>query len=305
MSKALNIVQYPRPETPFGARPGAGAPAAIAHEAPLGLAADGAPSSEREKKKDGRNAAGIGAVLLALLAKFKTVLLFVAKFKFLASGLTLVASIWAWSLLFGWPFAAGFVLLIFVHEMGHVLSLRSRGIAASVPIFVPFVGAYVAMKEMPPNATVEADVALAGPLMGTAGAAACYLIGLATTQPIWYALASAGFFINLFNLIPIVPLDGGRVVTAISPKLWALGALLLLALAIVRPGPWLLYIGLLVALSFSRIVAAFRGSAPDDPYYTVAPRDRAWIAIQYFGLAALLAVMWHVAGSAVNPTAVQ
>lgn len=257
------------------------------------------------KNETGRNAAGIGAILLAIFAKFKTALLFLAKFKFLMSGLTLVASIWAWSWLFGWPFAAGFVLLIFVHEMGHVLSLRSKGIAASVPIFVPFVGAYVALKEMPPNAAAEADVALAGPLLGSAGAALCYLIGLATSQPIWYALASAGFFINLFNLIPILPLDGGRVVTAISPKLWALGALLLAAFAIARPGPWLLYIGLMVALSFGRIIAAFRGSAPNDPYYTVTPRERLLVALQYFGLAAVLTVMWNVAGAAVHPVTYQ
>jgi Zn-dependent protease len=268
-----------------------------------GVIAVGAP--QRPKSTLGRNIAGAGAVLLGIFAKFKTGLLLLLKFKFLLSGLTLVASIWAWSLLFGWPFAAGFVLLIFVHEMGHVWSLRSKGIAASVPIFIPFVGAYVALKEMPPNAAAEADVALAGPLLGTAGAAVCYLIGRQTGQPIWYALASAGFFINLFNLIPILPLDGGRVVTAISPKLWAVGALLLVAFAIARPGPWLLYVGLMVAVSFPRILSAFRGSAPDDPYYTVSPRQRAIIAAQYFGLAALLAVMWNVAGSAVHPVAIQ
>ena len=268
-------------------------------------AVDTMVAPERPKNALRRNAAGAGALLLAIVAKFKTGLLLLAKFKFLLSGLTLVASIWAWSLLFGWPFAAGFVLLIFVHEMGHVLSLRSKGIAASVPIFIPFVGAYVALKEMPRNAAAEADVALAGPLLGTAGAAVCYLIGRQTDQAIWYALASAGFFINLFNLIPILPLDGGRVVTAISPKLWALGALLLAALAIARPGPWLLYVGLLVAVSFPRILSAFRGSAADDPYYTVTPRQRAIIAAQYFGLAALLAVMWNVAGSAVHPIAYQ
>jgi Zn-dependent protease len=263
------------------------------------------PSPQEPRKHVGEKAAGIGAVLLAIFAKFKTVLLFLAQFKFLASGLTLAASIWTWSWIFGWPFATGFVLLIFVHEMGHVLSLRSKGIAASVPIFIPFVGAYVALKEMPPNATAEADVALAGPLLGTAGAAVCYVIGQLTGQAIWYALASAGFFINLFNLIPILPLDGGRVVTAISPKLWVAGAVLLAVFAFLRPGPWLLYIGIMVALSLPRITAAFRGSAPDDPYYSVTPRDRARIAIEYFGLSALLAVMWNSAGAAVHPITYQ
>ena len=256
------------------------------------------------KPNNGRKA-GIGAVLLTVAAKFKTALLFLGKFKILVSALSLVGSIWAWSLLFGWPFAAGFVLLILVHEMGHVLSLRSKGIAASVPIFVPFVGAFVAMREMPRNAAVEAEVALAGPLLGTAGAEVCYLIGRADGGPIWYALASAGFFINLFNLAPILPLDGGRIVAAISPKLWVLGAVILAAVAFLRPGPWLVYIGLMVALSLPRFIAAFKGTRPDDPYYTVPPRVRLLTAVQYFGLAALLAVMWHVAGTAVQPVTYQ
>lgn len=267
-------------------------------------AALGQPSAPSKKNSTGR-AAGLAAVALAILAKFKTIALFLLKFKFLASGLTLLASIWGWSLAFGWPFATGFVLLIFVHEMGHVLSLRSKGISASVPIFIPFFGAFVALKEMPPNAAAEAEVALAGPLLGTAGAAVCYLIGRQTGEAIWYALASAGFFINLFNLIPLLPLDGGRVVAAISPKIWALGAVLMGAFALWRPGPWLLYIGLMVALSFSRILAAFKKDTQDEPYYKVAPRTRAAIALQYFGLGAFLAVMWSVAGAAAQPVTYQ
>lgn len=257
------------------------------------------------RKTNAGGLAGIVAVALAIAAKFKTALLIALKLKFLVSGLSLVASIWAWSMFYGWPFATGFVLLILVHEMGHVLSLRAKGINASVPIFLPFLGAFVALKEMPRDAKTEAQVALAGPLLGSAGAALCYLIGHQTGSGFWYALASAGFFINLFNLIPIVPLDGGRVVAAISPKIWAVGAVLMAVFALLRPGPWLLYVGLLIALSFGRIIAAFRGSAPDDPYYSVSARDRAIIASQYFGLAIFLALMWSVAGSAAAPATVQ
>jgi Zn-dependent protease len=271
-----------------------------AHDSAAGVEPDKAP-----RKNNAGGLAGIGALALAIIAKFKTALLILLKLKFLVSGLSLVVSIWAWSILYGWPFATGFVLLILVHEMGHVLSLRAKGINASVPIFVPFLGAFVALKEMPPNAKAEAEVALAGPLLGSAGAAACYLIGHQTGSGFWYALASAGFFINLFNLIPIVPLDGGRVVAAISPKIWVVGAVLMAAFALLRPGPWLLYIGLMIALSFGRIVAAFRGTAPDDPYYTVSARDRAVIALQYFGLAIFLALMWSVAGSAATPVTLQ
>ncbi len=263
------------------------------------------PPTQPQKSGGRSRAAGIGAALLALAAKFKTALLFIGKFKILVSALSLVASIWAWSTIFGWAFAAGFVLLILVHEMGHVLSLRSNGISASVPLFVPFVGAFVALRDMPRNAAIEAEVALAGPLLGTAGAAVCYLVGWVTHQALWYALASTGFFINLFNLAPILPLDGGRVVSAISPKLWFVGALVLAAMAVLRPGPWLIYIGIIVVLSLPRFVAAFKGARPDDPYYTVEPRTRLWTAVQYFGLAALLAVMWHAAGAAVQPVTPQ
>ncbi|MDQ6766372.1 MAG: site-2 protease family protein, partial [Candidatus Eremiobacteraeota bacterium] len=115
-------------------------------------------------------------------------------------------------------FATGFVLLILVHEFGHVIAIRAYGLKASVPIFIPFVGAFVAMKEMPPNAKAAAVIALAGPALGTVGALACYAIGVATKAPIWYALASTAFFINLFNLIPIYPLDGGRVRVALSSR---------------------------------------------------------------------------------------
>ena len=262
------------------------------------------PQPEKPKPNNGARA-GIGAAILAFIAKFKTALLFLAKFKFLLSALSLVASIWAWSTIFGWPFAAGFVLLILVHEMGHVLSLRSKGISASVPIFVPFVGAFVAMRDMPKNAAVEAEMALAGPLLGTAGAAVCYLAGWATHEPFWYALASTGFFINLFNLAPILPLDGGRVAAAISPRLWLVGAALLALMAFLHPGPWLVYVGFLVVLSFGRFVAAFKGTSANDPYYTVDPKVRLWTAVQYFGLASLLAVMWHLAGAAAQPLTYQ
>ncbi|MBC5823624.1 MAG: site-2 protease family protein [Candidatus Eremiobacteraeota bacterium] len=261
----------------------------------------------QERRARRGTVAGIGATLIALAAKFKGVLLLLLKFKwvllggkFLLSGGSLVLSIVLWAQVFGWPFAAGFVLLIFVHEMGHVFALRARGISASVPIFIPFMGAFVAMKEMPPDAKVEAYVALAGPLVGTAGAAACYLIGLQTGARIWYALASAGFFVNLFNMLPVIPLDGGRVVAALSPKLWVVGLAALLVFAVLRPGAGLLFVGFLIFLSLPRVVSAFKPGALDQPYYRVAARDRLGIGLQYFGLAAFQAIMWAASGAAVH-----
>ncbi len=261
----------------------------------------------RQRRSRNGTIAGVGATLLALVAKFKGVLLLLLKFKWLlvagkmlVSGGSLILSIALWARFWGWPFAAGFVLLIFIHEMGHVLALRSYGIKASVPIFIPFMGAFIAMKEMPPNAKIEAHVALAGPLLGTAGAAACYLIGMQTGTTIWFALASAAFFINLFNMLPVIPLDGGRVVAALSPKFWALGLAALLLFAIFNPGAGLFFVGFLIVLSLPRIISAFKPGMLDDRYYEVAPRDRWNIGLQYFGLAAFQAVMWAASGAAVH-----
>ena len=260
-----------------------------------------------KRRRIGAEAAGIGAVILAFLAKFKAIIAFLLQFKwivflgkFALTGGSLVLSIASWALYFGWAFAVGFVILIFVHEMCHVVALRLRGIKAGWPVFIPFMGAFVAMKEMPQDAKAEAQVAIAGPFVGTLGALACYAAGLYTGNRFWFALASTAFFINLFNMIPVVPLDGGRVAAALSPRMWVVGLVLLAGAAVLAPGPGLLFIGLLIVLSLPRIIAAFRPGALAGPYYQIAVVDRAIIAVEYFGLAALLAVMWAIAGNAVR-----
>jgi Zn-dependent protease len=265
------------------------------------------PGHPEQNKKGAKKAgaAGIGLTLLALWAKFKGLFVLLLNFKWIAiagklllSGGSLIASIWLWSTIFGWPFATGFVLLIFVHEMGHVIAMYWRGIKASVPIFIPFFGAFVAMREMPPNARVEAEIAIAGPLVGTAGAAVCYIIGAQGGGKIWFALASAAFFINLFNMLPVIPLDGGRIVGALSPKLWVAGLVGIAALAILWHGAGLLFIVLIIALSWRRIISAFHPSLATDPYYQVPAGERLAIGLAYFGLAGLQAIGWHIAGIA-------
>jgi Zn-dependent protease len=260
-------------------------------------------SNKNGAKKAG--AVGIGLTLLALWAKFKGLLILLLNFKWIAiagklllSGGSLIASIWLWSTVYGWPFATGFVLLIFVHEMGHVFAMYWRGIKASVPIFIPFFGAFVAMREMPPNARVEAEVAIAGPLLGTAGAAVCYIIGAQGGGKIWFAIASITFFINLFNMVPVIPLDGGRIVGALSPKLWVAGIAVIAALSIIWYSSGLIFIIVIIALSWRRILSAFHPSVDTDPYYQVPAAERLAIGVAYFGLAGLQAIGWHIAGLA-------
>ena len=135
-----------------------------------------------------------------LLVKFGGLLL---KLKVVTTGASILVSVAAYAWLWGLPFAVGFVLLIFVHELGHVFELRRQGVPASAPLFIPFLGAVIGMKELPDDAWKEARVALAGPILGSVGAAACWIAGEATGSELLVGLAFVGFFLNLFNLIPI------------------------------------------------------------------------------------------------------
>ena len=165
----------------------------------------------------GRNAAvaAAGAGLLFVLGKAKFLGLFagVLKFKTLA---TMLLSIGAYAIEWGWLFALGFVLLIFVHEMGHAVALRSEGIPAGAPVFIPFVGAFVAMQGQPRDAGVEARVAIAGPVAGSLAAWAVLGAGLALEQRLLVALGHTAVLLNLFNLVPVSPLDGGRIAAGIG-----------------------------------------------------------------------------------------
>ena len=158
-----------------------------------------------------------------LLFKFKAAALVVFKLKIFATSATMLVSIAAYAWIWGWRFAVGFVLLLLVHELGHVIELRHQGIPASAPLFIPFLGAVVGMKQMPHDVWREARVALAGPILGSLGAAAVWAAGESLDSELLVALAFTGFFLNLFNLIPVSPLDGGRAVAALHPALWAVG----------------------------------------------------------------------------------
>jgi Zn-dependent protease len=226
--------------------------------------------------------------LAALLWKLKFALTAIFKFKVFTTAATMLVSVGAYALLGGWWFGVGLVALIFVHEMGHVLELRRQGVPASAPMFIPFMGAVVAMKQLPHDAWREAQVALAGPLLGTVGAAAVWALGAVYDSNFLRALAFVGFLINLFNLLPIVPLDGGRAVAALHPAIWLAGLAGLVALALYRPNPILIVIVLLGGLELWN-----RWQVRDDPtradYYRVRPWQRIVVAAVYLGLAAVLA----------------
>lgn len=209
--------------------------------------------------------------------------------KLLSSGGTMLLSMIAYSWIYGWRYAVGFVLLILVHEMGHYLAARQRGIDTGLPMFIPFVGAWVALKDRPQDAETEAYIGFGGPLLGSAAAMACYFAARQTGSDVLLALAYSGCMLNLFNLIPVRSLDGGSITAAISPKMWLIGVPLLAGLFFVQPSPMLLLIGILALPHFKNV---FSGNPDGDQgYYSVPGETRINYAVMYLGLAAFLAMM--------------
>src|SRR4029079_4716935 len=152
--------------------------------------------------------AGLGALLVNFAGKAKALLFLLPKLKLLSTGGTMLLSVAAYALLWGWRFAVGFVALLFVHEMGHYIQMRREGVPISGMVFIPFLGAAVAARSLGGNALTEARIGLAGPILGTLGTAALIPIAHATDSDLLTALAFTGFFLNLFNLVPVVPFDG-------------------------------------------------------------------------------------------------
>jgi Zn-dependent protease len=224
-------------------------------------------------------------VCLKFLAKFKFLL------PFLKTGATMLVSIWAYTIFWGWRFAVGFVLLIFVHECGHLIAAKFCRLKVTTPAFIPFVGALITLKENPPNAWIEAIVGIGGPILGSVGAAVCVGIYYATGNPLFLALAYTGFFLNLFNLMPVGFLDGGRIVTALSPWLWIVGFIILVGFTIYQftMDRFNILLVIIIIFSLPRLLSLFRRKTEAElRYYEVAPARRLIMAVMYFGLITFL-----------------
>lgn len=220
--------------------------------------------------------------------KFIAALLLTGKLgKMLLTVGTMALSLVVYAQLYGWRYAAGFIGLIFVHEMGHFIAARNRGLAVGAPVFIPFLGAWIALKTTDLDPETEAYVGLAGPMLGTAAAFVCYLVARGNEEKLWMAIAYAGFFLNLFNLIPLTPLDGGRIVQVVSPKLWLVGLPILGAVFFWRPNPLLVVIAV---LALPKAWAAMKGTTPAHPI-VASPGDRMRYMIQYLALTLGLAAL--------------
>jgi Zn-dependent protease len=207
---------------------------------------------------------------------------------FIGSAALSVVAFWLWTN--SWLLGIGIVALLFVHEMGHFIVIRAKGLPASLPVFIPLLGAYVTMRQAPRNVRDEAEIALAGPIAGGLAGLGCLALYEVTGEHALIILAYLTFFINLLNLVPISPLDGGRVVGAISRWLWPLG---MAVVGVVFFYFWVhdirLWILLLVAIfGFAQTVGRFAMARSHDPYYKISFGARLYVTALYFGLAGAL-----------------
>jgi len=249
------------------------------------------PGSGREGllKKVGGPLVAAALILAKFGAKAKVLLFALPKLKLFTTSASMLVSIVAYQLIFGWAFSVGFVLLLLLHELGHVIQLRREGIKASAPMFIPFLGAVISAKSLGNDAAAEARVGLAGPILGSIATLVPLGIWLATGEDFWRALAYIGFFLNLFNLLPVLPLDGGRAMAALSPWVWFAGFAGLLVLTVFFPNPILLLVILFGGMESWRRWKA-RKTPESREFHRIPTRTRFVVAAVYLGLAALLAV---------------
>jgi Zn-dependent protease len=240
-----------------------------------------------------KSKSAVAVALAFLLLKAKSLLVLLKALpaaKFLLTSLSMIAMVAFEAQRSGVWFGVGFVLMILVHELGHGYAMKKQGVNAGWPIFIPFVGAMIAMKSAPRDRDAEAVIAYGGPLAGTAISVLAAFLGLALESRLLLALAYTGFFLNLFNLTPVSPLDGGRVTQAFSRRAWVVGLILLAAIFLWTHSPQLL---LIAALALPRLFG--RASVDQRPALDPA-LQRTWAA-RYFGLAAFLGTALYVSGS--------
>jgi Zn-dependent protease len=225
-------------------------------------------------------------VLLLLFAGLKFSKLFIS-----VGGMLLMLGLYA--LMFGWRYAVGVVAMLLLHEFGHLLAARQRGLKAGLPVLIPFVGAVTMLKDQPHDAETDAYVSLGGPLLGTLGALACYWLAHNYRVDWLLAVAYFGFFLNLLNLIPIPPFDGGRITAVLSPRIWLLGVPIFGAVLWYRPSPILIVVAI---LAVPHVITAlkYRADSPQaQGYYATSARVRWEYGFYYIVLAAFLAMMMH------------
>jgi Zn-dependent protease len=238
------------------------------------------------------------AVVVALLKLKALLLLLAAKLKLLivnpfegfgamqygVAAVSMGVTVAAYAVKMPLRFAVGFVLITVVHELGHALMIRARGLRAGVMVFIPFVGGAVTLRDQPRTAYIDAQIGLAGPIAGTIASLISLQLFKWEGAPLYLAIAFAGFLLNLLNLLPVGPLDGGRISGAVSKWMWLFGGAVLLYKTVRQTNPLLVVLLLLSAFQVYNSIVHEKESG----FYNVTGAQRATIAIIYFALIVFL-----------------
>lgn len=261
-------------------------------------------SSNRPPVPPGRHrlAQGAGLVGAASLLFGKTKYLIAAlKVTKLASLGSMVVTIGTYSMFFGLPYATGMVGLVLVHETGHALVMIQRNIPFSPMVFVPFVGAVIAMRQQPRDAWEDALVAFGGPALGSLGALGVAVAANSTDSQLLYALADFGFMVNLFNLLPLGSMDGGRIAGALSKYAGVaglgLGGVLAYSVPIVNP---LFYLIMLTG-GYETFQRFYNPLHVPPNYYKISRSQRVTLTAGYFGLISALVLAMGINGQNRKP----
>jgi Zn-dependent protease len=186
-----------------------------------------------------------------------------------------------------WPLAVvvGFVVITLIHEIGHAVAIRAKGLRAGFMVFIPFIGGAVSIKDQPHSVYDDAIIGLAGPAAGTAASLICLQIYKWIDDPLWLLIAFLGFGLNLINLLPIGMLDGGRISAAVTKWMWVFGGAAVVYKVVQQPNPLIVLIAVLAAF---QVYASLNREKTDPHYYDIPGAQRAAIAVLYFALVIFL-----------------
>ena len=228
---------------------------------------------------------------LFLLFFEKIRLLFVNPFEgfgaiqYAIAGGSFAVTIAAYTTQFPLAVVLGFVVITLIHEIGHALMIRAKGLRTGFMVFIPFVGGAVTLRDQPRSAFDDALIGLAGPFAGTIASLISLQIYKWVHDPLWLLIAFLGFALNLFNLLPIGMLDGGRISAAITKWMWVLGGGVLIWKVWDQPNPLTI---LILVLAAFQVYASIVREAEDERFYEVTGPQRAAIAVLYFALVIFL-----------------
>ncbi len=179
----------------------------------------------------------------------------------------------------------GFVVITLIHEIGHAVAIRLKGLRAGFMVFIPFIGGAVTLKDQPHTVYDDALIGLAGPAAGTLASLACLQIYKWVNDPLWLLIAMLGFALNLINLLPLGMLDGGRISAAVTKWMWLIGGGAIVYKVMDQPNPLTILIAILAAF---QVYASIVREKTDPRFYEITPAQRAGIAILYFALVIFL-----------------